>query len=305
VKLRDLNHYVAERFGSRLSISYLRFLGSLLRTYWQVLEAGVSGGRFAGASGPLGVLAHHGLTLLAVAGLAVAVPGLRASLERGGHIRPLTFALLGAFVAVALKGVADLVLLPFQAFSWYAEPQRIAVGLALGASAWVFLGRLRDAAPLPGALAIVVVGLLLVPSNGRAVSDAPHARLVPTNWQDASLQAATWIGAHGPAGRYGSPDAGLLGFYLDGARRVVNLDGLTNTYAYARALARGDSALQRYRTLGLDYLVARRRPDHPDVPQCAAVIWSSPSGALYGGGLDTPTIASIRVHVWNLKPCNG
>ena len=39
VKLRDLNHYVAERFGSRLSISYLRFLGSLLRTYWQALEA--------------------------------------------------------------------------------------------------------------------------------------------------------------------------------------------------------------------------------------------------------------------------
>jgi hypothetical protein len=226
-------------------------------------------------------------------------------LRRSGHVSPLTFAFLGASLVVALKGLADLVLIPFWAFGWYAEPQQIATGLALGASAWVFLKRLRGAVPFAGTLAIVVVGLLLFPSNGRAVSDAPRAQLLSTNWQDASLQAATWIGAHGPKGRYGSPDAGLLGFYLDGARQVVNLDGLTNTYAYARALVRGDSALQRYRTLGLDYLVARRRLDDPDVPHCAAVIWTSPSGVLYGGGLDSPTITSIPVHVWDLKPCIG
>jgi hypothetical protein len=152
---------------------------------------------------------------------------------------------------------------------------------------------------------LAVTGLVLLPPSAGVMVSASHTRLVPASWPDADLEAATWIAAHGPQGRYGSPDAGAIGFYLDGIRPVVNLDGLVNSYTYANALQRGDTAINRYRTLGLDYLVARRASRDPDVPPCAAVIWTSSAAIAYfqGGDFTGHRIVSLPVRIWDLRGC--
>jgi hypothetical protein len=153
----------------------------------------------------------------------------------------------------------------------------------------------------PPAAAMAVIALL---PSGIAALDTAHTAVDGSNWQGADLQTAAWIASSGPAGRYGSPDAGVLGYFTDGSHATVsNLDGLTASYAYAQLVIDGAPALQRYRSLGLDFLVARRQPGSADVPACARMIWRSPQAVVYGGGLDTPQVSSVPIGVWDLRPC--
>ena len=119
-----------------------------------------------------------------------------------------------------------------------------------------------------------------------------------------SLVATSWIFRSGPPGRYGAPDAGLIGYYLDGRRSVVDLDGLTNTFDFASKLRRGTSIFELERAEGVRYLVARRLPGTPDAPNCATILWSS-DPVPYGGGFDQPFITRIPIRVFDLGSCSS
>jgi hypothetical protein len=188
--------------------------------------------------------------------------------------------------------------------SWYAAAQRVVLSMLVGALVWTATEPVRARIRHGGVLVAVAVGLLFLPLNLGGVRSAASTPVDGHLWPGADLQAVSWIRAHGPAGRYGSTDAGVLGFYTAGSRASVsNLDGLASSYAYADELLAGRPPLQRYHLLGLRYLIERAPLDDPGVPRCARVIWTSPQGVVYGGGLDTPQVSAVPLRIWDLTGC--
>jgi len=155
--------------------------------------------------------------------------------------------------------------------------------------------------------AIAVAGLVAIFAMPMASSDlrvAQSAKPQPGFWQDAQLEAAAWIKANGPAGVYGSTDAGVLGFTLD-PRPVVDLDGLVNSYSYGEQLVHHVPAVDRYKSQGVTVLVGRLVPGGPDVPACARVLWTSPDAIVYGGSADQPQVTRVPLRIFDLNGCSG
>jgi hypothetical protein len=299
VKQHTVSAFVAAQFGSHLSTGYLRFVAGVLGDDLTMLWHSAT---WTSTSDGVGATAIQ-LGLLAVCAFgAVVVVRRRRALHAPGAVLALAIGL----GILAAKSVVDAVFSPFWIGSWYAAPERIGAAMLVGVLIWFAVVPLRERLTRLRWLPIAAVALAFLPLTIGGVAEARTTAVDGNNWQGADLQAAEWIAAAGPAGRYGSPDAGVLGFVSDGSHATVtNLDGLASSYAYAAQLAAGVPPLDRYRSAGIDYLVARRDLDSPDVPPCAAVIWSSPRGVLYGGGLDAPVVTAVPVRVWDLRPCWG
>jgi hypothetical protein len=301
VKQAMVSNYVDAHFGGRFSWGYLHFVDTLLdgvgSIFWRVAT-------FTSADGVAQTVVGDVLAVACLVGLVMLGRRLRREGLHGE--RGAVVVVLGAGVLMlALKTVVDAVFSPFWVASWYAAAQRIAFTMAVGVLVWTATEPLRRRLVRAPWLPAAVIGLVFVPLNLSNLGGPAHVPVEGTLWPGADLQAVDWISSSGPPGRYGSTDAGVLGFYVDdgGHASMSDLDGLAASYAYADALLGGVPALQRYRMLGLDFLVARRQPGSGDVPACAPVIWTSPQGVVYGGGLDQPQVTAVPLRVWDLRPC--
>lgn len=294
VKQGEVAAYVDAHFGGHLSASYLQFLWEQVTQYAAMLWRAATW--TAGADGIAAALLGVLLTLLCAAG-AVALVTRRRALVRAAAAAAAAVALAAVLGVLAAKALVDAVFSPFWMSGWYAAAERVAAGMLAGVLLYLgvqWLGaRMRPVAWT----AACAAAFALVPAGVGTLGGATTTTVDGTNWQGADLQTAEWIASSGPAGHYGSPDAGVLGYFADGSHATMsNLDGLAGSYAYAQLLQSGAPALQRYRSIGLDFLVARRQSGDADVPACAVMIWHSPQGVAYDG-------TSVPIGVWDLRPC--
>ena len=116
-------------------------------------------------------------------------------------------------------------------------------------------------------------------------------------WSPAVDAASVWIHAHGPPGRYGARDAGVLGYELDGRPRgVVNLDGLVNDYRFVE-LVKAEATIWRHAARrDVDFFVGRLYP-FDGMPACAREALALPARA--DGEL---RVAGVRDRPPGLRP---
>lgn len=203
-------------------------------------------------------------------------------------------ALVGALVAG--KSAMDHVMMPDWAWLWYSVPVRFVLGAMVGCFTALAIKEIGSRRRFVGAVIAVLAGVAFLPSLHRFQLRPESAQLNPARWQDANFQAANWIRESGPEGRYGSTDAGLLGFYLDGEATVVNLDGLVNDYEYAHAAREsGYDWVQMARREGVRYLTARVDPHEV---ACGRELWKS-SDIAYGGAAG----GYLPIRIWDLRDC--
>jgi hypothetical protein len=289
---------LARRYGGRLTPGYAHLVLRFVRHY--LLRLAVFSDAQHWGAFPLTLLALAGAVLVAARHLL----GPKTRRAPTGDRRARDVLLLG-LVLVSTKAAADLALLPFWAESWYAAPAHLAAGVLIGLGAYQCIAlAIRHFRMVGVALAGLAI-LAVLPFDGPRLVHASAERPVPSLWQDADVEAVAWITAHGPIGVYGSPDAGLIGYYLDPGRPVVNLDGLINDYRYASMLTHGLPALRRYQAEGVRYLVGRLgAPGTADVPGCAVELWRSSHEVVYGGGSsDSPGVTAVPIRVYDLAGC--
>jgi hypothetical protein len=308
VKAATLNHLYAQRFGGRFSVGYVDFLASVTRNYVDRLAvwSPLIRDSFVGSQLGMSTTVARGLALV-VAGLVVIGWGRELMLRRNARapvarsLSPEGWALATGAVIVVAKALFDLVSAPLWAADWYAAPQQLAVGFAVGAGAWLGCRALAARQMFLGVVSIALLAVVAVPTNllsWRNVTQVPHEMHL---WQDQTDLTADWIIKHGPAGRYGANDAGLLGYRLDGRDPVVNLDGLVNDYRFAQ-LASTASLRRRIAATRVDYFVGRltlRDVEHA-LP-CGRVLWSSPGKVPYDDPLTS--FSQAAVHVVDVRGC--
>ncbi len=229
----------------------------------------------------LGVALGLVLAGLAVVGLVTRL-ARRSEVDRGVPSVGSPAWGVGAIAALlALKAAFDLYNSPTWAAGWYFTPQKVAVPFAVGSLAWMGAMALSTRSRKVGIAAVAVLCVFALPLNGAQVRQSADPAVDGSSWQGAIEQAAAWVQLHGPSGRYGASDAGLLGYRLDGVHPVVNLDGLVNNYRFD-ALVNGDaSLLERIRATGVDVYVNRVTGAQLRSMPCARLVWQSPE--LVGG----------------------
>jgi len=138
--------------------------------------------------------------------------------------------LLHAALHVAVVAVF---LFPYVSYGrWYFAPQAIG-GLVL--TALVACG-VRELGPriARGAAAVAVV-LLAAGVAGTELREWRRPPVPDDGVEAVALEVAAWLADElGPDARIGVFNAGRIAYYADGC--VVNLDGLVNTYAFARTV---------------------------------------------------------------------
>ncbi len=208
-----------------------------------------------------------------------------------------------ATVAVLLvaKVLFDLVTATPWVNVWYLTPQRFAFPFAVGALAWVGARRAWARSEPQGIVAVVCLVLVALPLNGSQLATARSTHDDPTSWQGQLDQAVDWVVAHGPPGRYGASDAGVVGYRLDGLHPVVNLDGLVEDYAYAALAAQGASLHQEIADTRVDVLVNRLDDAELAALSCARVLWASPTRL--GVGDATGAVDFGPVYVLDVRRC--
>jgi hypothetical protein len=309
VKQDELGSLATSQYGGRLTSGYAHYV-------WNTGDAYV---RQLTASANASVLPHGGaagwFSGLLVTALAVLGIGVFVRRRRRGAPLPLpmadpppeaatgvAWALATMAVLLVAKAVFDLVNLPVWAQTWYSIPQRFGVTFAAGAAAWIGVAWVVERSRRVGAVVVVLVVLIALPMNlGTAGNSATYPRF-DFAWQDAIDSAAAWVREHGPPGRYGARDAGLLGYRLDGQHDVVNLDGLVNDYAFADRLAHGQSLRQLIAASGVDYYVNRINAHDLAELSCGKVLWTSPGQVDNADGPGGAT-TSAPVYVLDVRNC--
>lgn len=304
VKVQAFSTYVRRTWGGHLSVGYLAYVARAVGHQLTNLERDM-GSNFVSARGVAVALTAHIALLLASVGLAIVVA--RHLHRSGPQMRwsPEVIATATMLLIVAMKLVVDEAANPLSAGDWYSPPQRLALAFVLGYCIVECLAWLRSYWRPVFAVASSAVFLAVLPAYLQADVRGSHTQQVDqSSWADADASAAGWIRASATGGTYGSPDAGILGYLLDGRPAIVDLDGLVNDYRYADALARGVAALARYRTEGVRYLVGRLSRDRPVDPGCGRVLWTSPEQVRDGGTLLRPIVDELPVEVIDLGTCS-
>lgn len=305
VKSHLLDEAYEERFGGRATAAYVRYLAETTAEYGRSLLDRVR----RGDPGPGRWL----LLVLATIGAVAAVGRRRDASDAEGatgeggagrapELSPAAFGLVVLAVTVAAKAVVDLLAAPLWASAWYAAPQQLAVPFAVGVGAWKGVEWIASRVPVVGIALAGLVALLLIPLNVRESLATDDDRPFQGSWQQELDDAAAWIRAEGPAGRYGARDAGLLGFRLHGRRTLVNLDGLVNSYEYAELLETDPTLVEQVRATDVDFLVNRLPADRVSGELgCARELWRSAQPVAYEDGLQDGS--TQHVYVLDVRGC--
>jgi len=294
VKSAQLSAAYKQQFGGRFSIGYLDYLTSVAAAYarnvqpWSYLTRP-----------PLGP--NVGVTAaLTIAVLTLVITGLiafwtqgRPRIERRWR-NPALWAVAVMAVLVLAKAVLDLVEAPLWATKWYSAPQRLFTGFFVGVVLWLGVQWFMKHHRALGTIAISVAAITALPINGSMWRTARVSQRAPYLYAQQMDLAADWVRGHGPPGRYGALDSGLLGFRLDGQRPVINLDGLVNSYEFADLVTRNASLDDRIRNMRIDYFVGRLTATDLERLGCGRVMWSH--GRLpYSDTLTPLSVAPVRI----------
>lgn len=190
--------------------------------------------------------------LLVVAGLVGLRRATRAARDADGRPdAPVLLPLLG-YAAVHVPVVAVL-LHPYVLYGrWYQAPEDLAAVALLGGALSLVVGPGR--APRWRAAGGAVGALLLAAATVHAEHRLRSAPEVPAlQRQRVALEVANWIVTElPPDSRIGIFNAGRFGYYTDG--RVVNLDGLVNTFDYLENVLNLEPIQRRQKALLLYFV---------------------------------------------------
>jgi hypothetical protein len=305
VKNSTLSRAYTERFGGRATSGYMSYLIDVARDYAHELAVWTSLSTRSLATGSFGAPSMVArVSALVLFGLAITGWGAagrrwlvaRRSSNRRSATSPEAWSMGVVAVVILVKAAMDIASAPLWASAWYSAPQRLAIGFAVGAGAWLGVRVVAARSHLFAGVAIIGVAFLALPINAAAWSDQVRATHEASRWQDQIDLAADWIAESGPPGRYGARDAGLLGFRLDSTTAVVNLDGLVNDYDFAELVSRNAPLLERIQYTKVEYFVGRLRDDLlADLTPCAQVVWTSPGMIPYSDSLHGYSEAPIRI----------
>jgi hypothetical protein len=311
VKNATVSQTIGDRFGGYLTAGYARFLADRAGEYLKAVEPWSYIARLPyahpGAGSALASLAGFTFGALAVVGAFVALHRSQAARAAGrSRLGTAVWAVVVVGALLLFKAVLDLVVAPLWASLWYSAPQTLAAGFGVGALAWVGVEWLRAHARsvVSGAavfVAVAAIALVAVPVNATAWRHVGTVSRASGSWQDQLDLAAGWIHRHGPPGRYGAMDAGLLGYELDRDRSVVDLDGLVNDYSFAALVTAHASERTLLSVSGVDFLVNRFTPDGLQQLGCATVLWTSPGAVTYGDAF--VKLATGHVYVVDVRSC--
>jgi hypothetical protein len=302
VKSHAVDQFARQHFGGRFTTGYAQHVARVGRDYLSDL---LNVRAFSGlASGTFGLLVALVLTVLSAIGWSVVLRTRTTASGPRPSLGPIAWALCVVLAALALKAAVDIVAAPLWARAWYSSPQRFAAGFLIGAGAWIGLGWIwRHTRPV-AVVCVAIMALSLVPPNLTSWARGQDAQRNENGWQDQLDLAADWIRDHGPSGRYGARDAGLVGFQLDGVRDVVNLDGLVNNYDYANLVRRDTPLSQRVAAEHVDYFVGRiSDEDRARELDCSTVLWTSPGEIPYDDDSTPYSIAPVRI--FDVRACRA
>jgi hypothetical protein len=302
VKSAVIDRAIADRFGGRLTLGYLRFMHGLTSDYVASLAPWNYLNRSSWLPSTCASLVALALLVLAFVGAFKLARAFGASDRGERRSSPEAWAFVVTVLIVATKAVLDLVVAPLWATAWYSAPQRMVAGLIVGALACVGVRVFWSRRALR-TLAIGVVLLMAVPNGLSSLASSTSARRDLRRWQDELDLAASWIDAHDHQGTYGARDAGILGFRLDPGRHVVNLDGLVNDYDYADFVKRGPSLRESIDREQVDLFVGRLTSAELKGLSCAAPVWRSPQAVRYADALSSTTGA--YVYVLDVRGCRA
>jgi hypothetical protein len=298
VKAHWAQQDAATRFGGRFTFGYLAYITDVGWSYLRELQPWNLTSR-APSNPILGDATLAAIASMAVLTLVVVATATWWRNRRTAATSPAALAASAALLAatglVAVKAVVDIALSPVGAWSWYASPEIFTAGLAVGVSAACGARILYGQRRILGWIAVSALAIVLVPTN---LVSAWHSADTPREvrlWPYAITEATHWITAHGPHGRYGSLDAGLAGYRLDGARHLVNLDGLVNSYAFTKYAKRGITLRTRVHAAGVDYYVNRLNDGDRHDLSCGRVLWTSSVDVPFVDPVGARTLAPIAV----------
>jgi hypothetical protein len=181
------------------------------------------------------------LAVVTIAGVAYGVRLYRRSSDPSRRIAAA--CIVGNLLIAAYYTAFYDHLLDEYTYYWMPAVWTACVLIALGI--WPFAASSRSARSIAGSVigALALLAAVYVPDLVKTFgTEVPRALVV------ASINGETPTDAV-----IGSWDAGYIGYFSE--RRVVNLDGLVNDYAFAETLAAGEPALPGYVwTAGIRYL---------------------------------------------------
>jgi len=201
------------------------------------------------------------LALLALGPLALGRRGSWPSFlaDRYARLTPFWYLLLLGVLDAAVSVVRYPFQVRYAIIRWWLVPDEIVVVVLVATLVAAALGYLaQQIVPnrLQAPLATAVIALLVMFHSQETIrfywDGLKQTRDWNPSWNDESYQAALWINANLPADAVvGSWNAGVVGYYS--TRRVVNLDGLVNSFELLPYL-REDRIADYIRSRGIRYL---------------------------------------------------
>jgi hypothetical protein len=187
---------------------------------------------------------YLGLLVLGVGGAALGRFAGRASAD----LLPVLAVLCAG---LALHGLYTVVYMRWAIFPWH-----FAAFIPAGALGAALLARVAARWVPPGAMRALLALLLVVQALAQAVSISRLGR----SFTVASREAGEWVARELPPDAVlGMKDSGAFSYFAQ--RRVVNLDGVANSFAYQRALCAGE--LERFlRERGVEYIAQHSVPSY-------------------------------------------
>jgi hypothetical protein len=206
--------------------------------------------------------------------LALGALGLAVETARGRGRAPLTRVLAWWLAGTASQALYSILFMNWAVFSWH-----FALFIPLGALGAALVTReLAERSPRS-----VVRGMTVAALAGLAVTLGVSLVRLPRTFAGAAREAGLWVARElPPDALLGMKDSGAFSYYA--GRRVVNLDGVVNSFAYAETICRGE--LPEYlRALGVGYIAQHAVP--PDVQSGAYQSYRARYPCHLAGGRDS------------------
>ncbi|MBI1785800.1 hypothetical protein HYR69_11705 [Candidatus Sumerlaeota bacterium] len=209
------------------------------------------------------LLGHTGIAaVLTTVGVLLASPLISKMLQdsSGRWNRLLLILSLGTIIHL----IFQTLFVSWAVFGWAVAPYRLVPIAVYAAIAHVV--SLRGWRRAPAIMAVFGL-LILIFYNALNIRRMTRPVDQGTGWTGDALIAAKWVSRNlEPDAVLGMTDCGIFGYFSE--RRVVNLDGIVNSWEYQEAI-RNDKVEEFLRKCGVRYLVFHAAPKEQKVLELA------------------------------------